>query len=190
MPDVTVIDYLATAMISPVHSTEPEAIRTAVRQQTIATVEDLKRPCDQDLEAARQIVPLIAVGAARGSMEVGGSLGAMAGPVMEGILAGTAEIGGDRGQAARSTAEALIREAGRQEGELVLTATGVVSGVTETGGPEAAVVIEAALRGLLDGATQIGPEADKAVRQALRDTDEAYQQSSARTRTDQAKAAR
>lgn len=176
MPDVNVIDYLATAMISPVHGTDPDAVRTAVRQQTAATVEDLKRPDDRDLEAARQIVPLIAVGAARGSVEVGGSLGAVAAPVIQGILAGTGEISGDRVRAAREVAEALIREAARQEADLALTASGVASGVTETGGPQAAALTEAAIQGLLDGAAQIGPEAERAVGQALRDRDETHQQ--------------
>lgn len=57
MTDASVIDQLATAMIGPAVGTSPDVIGAAVREQTVATVKDLKRPCDQDRTIAPQIGP-------------------------------------------------------------------------------------------------------------------------------------
>lgn len=157
-------------MMSPARRTSPDVIARVVQEHTVATTKDLKRPCDEDLEAARQIVPLIAVCAARGTTEIGAPFGAVMSAVMKGTIGGTVEIGGDPAQATRKAAEALIGEAIRQDADFDLTVVGVVTGAAETEGYREPAVTEAAIRGLLEGAAEIGPETEEVAEQALQNT--------------------
>lgn len=167
MSEASVIDQFATAMISPARGTSPDVIAKAVREQTVATTDDLKSTSGSDLEAALQIVPLIAVGAARGATDIGAPFGAVVSAVMTGAIGGTTEIGGDPVPAARRAAAALIREADRLGADIDLSVVGVVTGAAETEGYRCTAVTESAIRGVLDGAGQIGPEAEQTVEQAL-----------------------
>lgn len=171
MSDASVIDHLATAMISPAVGASPNLIIKAVREQTVATVADLKDPSDQDLEAALQIVPLIAVAAVRRATDIGAPFGVVESAVMKGAVEGTSEIGGDQARTAREVAKALIREAAHQGTALGLVVIGVVSGAAETRRHHTTAVTEAAAEGVMDGSAQISPEAEQAVEQVLRNTD-------------------
>lgn len=170
MTDALVVNHLSTAMMAPAVGTSPDVIGKAVREQTVATLTDLTRSSEQDLEAALQIVPLIAVGAARGAADLGAPFGAVVNAVMKGAIGGTSEIGGDPAQAARDAAAALIREADRQDADFNRTVVGVVTGAAETEGHRETALTEAAIRGLLDGAVHIGAKTGEAIRQALQDT--------------------
>ena len=171
MTDAPLFDHLSTAMIAPAVGTSPDVIARAVRAHTVATVEDLQSPCDQDLEATLRIVPLIAVGAARGAADIGIPFGTVVSAVMKGAITGTIEIEGDPIQAGRETAEALIREADRLDGDIDLTVVGVVSGAAETEGNRRTGLTEAVIRALLEEAARISPEAEETVVQTLRHTD-------------------
>lgn len=157
-------------MMAPAVGTSPDVISKAVREQTVATVTDLTRPSEQDLEAALQIVPLIAVGAVRGAADIGAPVGSVVNAVVKGAIGGTSEIGGDPAQAAREAAAALIRETARQDADFDRTVVGVVTGAAETEDHRETALTKAAIRGLLDGAVQIGSKTGEAVQQVLQDT--------------------